>query len=69
MSDEPKWPAVRDRCEDGIANCRARLDKFGTSHDESTFERGRLIALREILALAAPPKAPIPGKPVKGLYD
>jgi hypothetical protein len=60
------WLAVKDRCEAGLTNCRARIEAHGCDHVETEFMRGRLAAFKEILALAAPPK-PLPERmPDKG---
>jgi len=60
MSDlRPSWDRVRSHSEKEIEKARDRLETRGLSEADTEFERGRIKALREVLALADPPK-PIP---------
>jgi hypothetical protein len=62
------WRVVKDRCDAGTSRARAILDRHGTSHDDTVFERGRLSAFQEVLALANPPKLTPPPKQGPSVY-
>lgn len=50
----PEWKAVRAKAEADIADALTRLELPGLAQAETEFQRGRINALREILALATP---------------
>ncbi len=52
------WATIKARCEEEISVGLARLEARGRSELDAEFERGRMAALRSILALAAPTKPP-----------
>ncbi|RFC65011.1 hypothetical protein DYI37_03860 [Fulvimarina endophytica] len=49
----PTWGAVKKHVETKIGESRDRLE-LATAHDVTQFERGRVAAMREILALGTP---------------
>ena len=49
------WELVETRLSSEIAKAQVRLETPGLSLAETEFERGRLKALRDILAMSKPP--------------
>ncbi|KQT54639.1 hypothetical protein ASG43_03365 [Aureimonas sp. Leaf454] len=49
--DSPTWRAVKAHCEAGIEAARVQLETQGAI-EAAQYQRGRIKALREILALA-----------------
>lgn len=55
----PEWPEVRDHCEKFIEVARRTLETPGLSASESDTERGKIMALRNVLRLSEPaPETP-----------
>lgn len=53
--NSPTWRRVKDAAQKGIESSRAKIEQSGFGHDITQFERGKLKAYREILALADAP--------------
>ena len=55
MTDRtPKWSTVEARCLEKLEGCRAALEHRETSFEEVQFERGKIAAYKDILALKRP---------------
>lgn len=50
----PTWRAVKSWAEGVLEISRARIEACGTPQDVTEFERGRIAACKELLALTAP---------------
>lgn len=59
------WATVRDHCKAALAASRAVLESPGTSADATALHRGRIQALKGVLALVTPttPAAAAPKRP------
>ena len=55
------WRAVSEWLDERIAQTRAGLERPEMDHETTTYERGRLAALRELKGL---PEANLPSGPV-----
>lgn len=58
------WRRVAAHCEAAIAEALLTLETPGVDHARSEGLRGRIAALREVLALPAPPEQPEVTPPV-----
>jgi hypothetical protein len=48
------WQAVKEHADAAIENARLRLETSGLSAAETEFQRGRIKAMKDILAMAEP---------------
>jgi hypothetical protein len=48
------WLVIRTHAEEQIEKAHAKLELRGTDANDTQFERGRIAALRTLLALAKP---------------
>jgi hypothetical protein len=56
------WRAVSARAREAIETSRTRLEGRHMTPDDTMLERGRIIAMREILDMGAPVE--LPGRPL-----
>lgn len=48
------WQAVKVHAEQELVIARAMLESNGLDHDETQFQRGKIVALKKLLAMAEP---------------
>jgi hypothetical protein len=61
----PTWRDVAAWAAVEANKCRVRLDDPSTDHPTTMLVRGRLAALRDLLALPAPPPPAIPSTEIR----